>query len=132
VASRSATFLKDLPWTQMRSMTGFGVGGGTVVVPFLYEVFVILGVLDELRMPLCAGTSLISTWIASFNFAVAAGSRGDRVNTLSVLAFSAANMPGARRASRSDPDDLPETSAKSAVAQRCIVIACRVGVRGHT
>jgi uncharacterized protein len=47
----------------------FGVGGGTVVVPVLYEVFVILGVPDELRMPLCAGTSLaliIPTSIASF------------------------------------------------------------------
>jgi uncharacterized membrane protein YfcA len=36
----------------------FGVGGGTVVVPVLYEVFAMLGVPDELRMPLCAGTSL--------------------------------------------------------------------------
>lgn len=47
----------------------FGVGGGTVVVPILYEVFVALGVPDELRMPLCAGTSLaliIPTSIASF------------------------------------------------------------------
>jgi uncharacterized membrane protein YfcA len=48
----------------------FGVGGGTVVVPVLYEVFVVLGVPDELRMPLCAGTSLaliIPTSIASFS-----------------------------------------------------------------
>jgi uncharacterized membrane protein YfcA len=47
----------------------FGVGGGTVVVPILYEVFVMGGVPDELRMPLCAGTSLaliIPTSIASF------------------------------------------------------------------
>jgi uncharacterized protein len=47
----------------------FGVGGGTVVVPVLYEVFVMLGVPDDLRMPLCAGTSLaliIPTSIASF------------------------------------------------------------------
>jgi hypothetical protein len=47
----------------------FGVGGGTVVVPVLYEVFIMLGVPDELRMPLCAGTSLaliIPTSIASF------------------------------------------------------------------
>ncbi len=47
----------------------FGVGGGTVVVPVLYEVFVMLGVPDQLRMPLCAGTSLaliIPTSIASF------------------------------------------------------------------
>ena len=48
----------------------FGVGGGTVVVPILYEVFLALGVPDELRMPLCAGTSLaliIPTSIASFS-----------------------------------------------------------------
>lgn len=47
----------------------FGVGGGTVVVPVLYEAFALLGVPDELRMPLCAGTSLaliIPTSIASF------------------------------------------------------------------
>jgi uncharacterized membrane protein YfcA len=48
----------------------FGVGGGTVAVPILYEVFVWLGVPDDLRMPLCAGTSLaliIPTSIASFS-----------------------------------------------------------------
>jgi len=47
----------------------FGVGGGTVVVPILYEVFAWLDVPDDLRMPLCAGTSLaliIPTSIASF------------------------------------------------------------------
>ncbi len=47
----------------------FGVGGGTVVVPVLYGVFAMLGVPDDLRMPLCAGTSLaliIPTSIASF------------------------------------------------------------------
>ena len=47
----------------------FGVGGGTVVVPILYEVFVWFSVPDDLRMPLCAGTSLaliIPTSIASF------------------------------------------------------------------
>lgn len=36
----------------------FGVGGGTVIVPVLYELFRILGVPEELRMPLCVGTSL--------------------------------------------------------------------------
>ena len=47
----------------------FGVGGGTVVVPVLYAVFLIIGVAAELRMPLCAGTSLaliIPTSITSF------------------------------------------------------------------
>src|SRR6266852_5066014 len=45
------------------AMTGllaglFGIGGGAVIVPVLYEVFRILGVPDETRMQLCVGTSL--------------------------------------------------------------------------
>jgi uncharacterized membrane protein YfcA len=47
----------------------FGVGGGTVVVPILYQVFVWFSVPDDVLMPLCAGTSLaliIPTSIASF------------------------------------------------------------------
>jgi uncharacterized membrane protein YfcA len=47
----------------------FGVGGGTVVIPILYQVFVWFSVPDDLRMPLCAGTSLaliIPTSIVSF------------------------------------------------------------------
>jgi uncharacterized membrane protein YfcA len=47
----------------------FGVGGGTVVVPILYQVFVWFSVPEDIRMPLCAGTSLaliIPTSIASF------------------------------------------------------------------
>src|ERR687890_1387768 len=48
----------------------FGVGGGAVAVPILYELFRILNVPDEVRMPLCVGTSLaiiIPTSIRSFN-----------------------------------------------------------------
>src|ERR1700733_1926552 len=47
----------------------FGVGGGTVVVPVLYEVFGLYGMPDEIRMPLCIGTSLaviVPTSISSF------------------------------------------------------------------
>ena len=47
----------------------FGVGGGAIVIPVLYEVFRIAGVPDEVRMPLCVGTSLaiiIPTSISSF------------------------------------------------------------------
>jgi uncharacterized membrane protein YfcA len=47
----------------------FGVGGGTVVVPVLYEVFGLYSVPDEIRMPLCVGTSLaviVPTSISSF------------------------------------------------------------------
>jgi uncharacterized protein len=36
----------------------FGIGGGAVIVPVLYEVFGALGVADEVRMQLCIGTSL--------------------------------------------------------------------------
>lgn len=48
----------------------FGVGGGAVVVPVLYEVFRVIGVPEEVRMPLAVGTSLaiiIPTSIRSFN-----------------------------------------------------------------
>jgi uncharacterized membrane protein YfcA len=47
----------------------FGVGGGTVIVPVLYAVFGLYGVPDEIRMPLCVGTSLaviVPTSISSF------------------------------------------------------------------
>ena len=36
----------------------FGIGGGAVVVPVLFEVFRILAVPDAVRMQLCIGTSL--------------------------------------------------------------------------
>jgi uncharacterized membrane protein YfcA len=36
----------------------FGIGGGGVIVPVLYEVFRALGVSEEVRMQLCIGTSL--------------------------------------------------------------------------
>jgi uncharacterized membrane protein YfcA len=36
----------------------FGIGGGALIVPALYEVFRILGVPEEVRMQLCIGTSL--------------------------------------------------------------------------
>lgn len=48
----------------------FGVGGGALVVPVLYEVFRVIGVPEDVRMPLCVGTSLaviIPTSIRSFN-----------------------------------------------------------------
>jgi uncharacterized membrane protein YfcA len=47
----------------------FGIGGGAVLVPVLYEVFRILGVPDEVRMQLCLGTSLaiiVPTTIRSY------------------------------------------------------------------
>jgi len=47
----------------------FGVGGGAVMVPVLYEVFRLLDVPEAVRMPLCVGTSLaiiIPTSVRSF------------------------------------------------------------------
>lgn len=49
----------------------FGIGGGAILVPVLYECFRLVGVPLEVRMPLCIGTSLaiiiptsISSWRA--------------------------------------------------------------------
>jgi len=47
----------------------FGVGGGAIVVPFLYECFGLAGVPVGVRIPLCVGTSLaiiIPTAIRSY------------------------------------------------------------------
>jgi uncharacterized membrane protein YfcA len=47
----------------------FGVGGGAVIVPVLYEVFRVLGVPEDVRMQLCVGTStaiIVPTVIRSF------------------------------------------------------------------
>src|SRR5215467_12861005 len=47
----------------------FGIGGGAVTVPALYEVFRVLGVPEEVRMQLCIGTSLaiiVPTTIRSY------------------------------------------------------------------
>lgn len=47
----------------------FGIGGGAVIVPVLYEVFRVLGVPEDVRMQLCIGTSfaiIIPTTLRSF------------------------------------------------------------------
>jgi uncharacterized protein len=36
----------------------FGIGGGAIIVPVLYEVFRVLGVPEEVRIQLCIGSSL--------------------------------------------------------------------------
>src|SRR5947209_19859337 len=77
----------------------FGIGGGALIVPVLYEVFRVLGVPDEVRFQLCVGTSIaiivptnvlsflthrgkaavmrdvVRAWAVPAVFAVAAGSR---------------------------------------------------------
>src|ERR1700720_749630 len=47
----------------------FGIGGGAVIVPVLFEVFRLLGVPEEVRMQLCVGTSIaiiVPTTIRSY------------------------------------------------------------------
>ncbi|MCA0422131.1 MAG: sulfite exporter TauE/SafE family protein [Proteobacteria bacterium] len=54
----------------------FGVGGGAVIVPVLYQIFGMVGVPDSVRMHLCVGTSLaiiIPTSISSFRTHMAKG-----------------------------------------------------------
>src|SRR3954464_5872684 len=54
----------------------FGIGGGAVVVPVLYEVFRMIGVPEEVRMQLCIGTSLAimgPTTISSYRAHLASG-----------------------------------------------------------
>jgi uncharacterized membrane protein YfcA len=66
----------------------FGIGGGAVIVPVLYEVFRILGVPDEVRMQLCVGTSLaiiVPTNIRSYLAHRAKGAVDHRVVRLWVL-----------------------------------------------
>jgi uncharacterized membrane protein YfcA len=47
----------------------FGIGGGAIIVPVLYEVFRVIGAPDQVRMQLCIGTSLaiiVPTTIRSY------------------------------------------------------------------
>jgi uncharacterized membrane protein YfcA len=71
--------VNELIWLAVAIMVGgavtgmlaglFGIGGGAVIVPVLFEVFRILGVPEEVRMQLCIGTSLaiiVPTTIRSY------------------------------------------------------------------
>lgn len=60
--------LAELAWLAVAVLVGgvvsgilaglFGIGGGAIIVPVLYEVFGFLGVSDDVRMQLCIGTSI--------------------------------------------------------------------------
>jgi uncharacterized protein len=71
--------LNELLWLALAIVVGgvvtgllaglFGVGGGAVIVPVLYEVFRILGVPEAVHMQLCIGTSfaiILPTTIRSY------------------------------------------------------------------
>jgi uncharacterized membrane protein YfcA len=71
--------LSELGWLAVAVLVGglvtgilaglFGIGGGAVIVPVLYEVFRIMDVPEPVRMQLCVGTSLaiiVPTTLRSF------------------------------------------------------------------
>jgi uncharacterized protein len=72
----------------------FGVGGGTVIVPALYEVFRILDVPEGVRMQLCIGTSLAIMVPTSIRSYLAHRSKG-AVITGVVLMWSLSAVVGA-------------------------------------
>lgn len=54
----------------------FGIGGGGIIVPVLYEVFRVLGVPEDVRIQLCIGTSLaiiVPTTLRSYRAHAARG-----------------------------------------------------------
>jgi uncharacterized protein len=55
----------------------FGVGGGAIIVPVLYEVFRTFGVSDAIRMQLCVGTSLAIILPTSIRSFLAHRAKGD-------------------------------------------------------
>lgn len=66
----------------------FGVGGGAVIVPILYQTFTLLAVPDEVRMPLTIGTSLaiiVPTSIRSYFTHRARGAVDTRIMRLWAL-----------------------------------------------
>ncbi len=60
--------LNEIAWLALAIVVGgvvtgllaglFGIGGGAVIVPVLYEVFSVLAVPESVRMQLCVGTSI--------------------------------------------------------------------------
>ncbi len=60
--------LNEIAWLALAIVAGgvvtgilaglFGIGGGAVIVPVLYEVFSVLAVPESVRMQLCVGTSI--------------------------------------------------------------------------
>ncbi len=85
----------------------FGIGGGAIIVPVLYEVFGFVGVSDAVRMQLCIGTSIaiiVPTTFWSYRAHLAKGAVLDGVVWrwalpatcgVAVGALAAAFLPGA-------------------------------------
>lgn len=76
----------------------FGIGGGAIIVPVLYEIFRAFGVPEEVRMQLCVGTSLaiiVPTSIRSFLSHRARGNLPTEALRLWALPILAAIVVGA-------------------------------------
>ncbi len=91
VAAKPHDLMFDIPLSELATLvaalaaggalTGFlaglfGIGGGAVTVPVLYEVFRVIGVDESVRMQLCVGTSLAVIVPTSIRSALAHRSRG--------------------------------------------------------
>jgi uncharacterized membrane protein YfcA len=73
----------------------FGIGGGAIIVPVLYEVFRFLEVPEELRMQLCIGTSLAIIVPTTFRSWRAHAARGAVLpGVIRAWALPAAFAPG--------------------------------------
>lgn len=84
----------------------FGVGGGAIIVPILYECFRVVGVPEEVRMPLCVGTSLaviVPTSIRSFRAHRSRGAVDDDVLRLWAVPLLVGVAVGALAARHADP-----------------------------
>ena len=84
----------------------FGVGGGAVIVPALYELFRIMHVPVELAMPLCVGTSLaviVPTSIRSYRAHSARGNADGSVLRKWILPCVVGSLTGAAIASVAPP-----------------------------
>src|SRR4029079_17469573 len=58
----------------------FGIGGGAIIVPVLYEIFRILGVPEEGRMQLCVGTSMASIITTTIRYYITHNAKGMVLN----------------------------------------------------
>ena len=81
-----AAHANELLWLALAILVGglvtgllaglFGIGGGGVIVPVLYEVFRVLEVPEDVRMQLCVGTSLAIIVPTAFRSYAAHKARG--------------------------------------------------------
>ncbi len=102
----------------------FGIGGGAIIVPVLFETFGLLGVADSVRMQLCIGTSLaiiVPTAMRSYGQHKAQGAVLDDVIRGWTLPCVAGVAVGAALAALAPPDTF-----KAAFAVVALLIAAKL------